>query len=262
MWAQDAAAMYGYAASSAAASTLTPFTPPPQTTTSAGLGGQAAVLAHVTGTSAASGTQETLSQLTSAVPSTLQSLASPLASTTPGWDFLSSNFVNGVVSGGYVNPAMIEPAVMASMADVNAVALGGEPQITALPPMGSGEGNPLWLPKLSPSVTVPSSPASAPFSAAGVSGVDLSGVSAGTNQAAVIGRMSVPQSWTAAAQVENHAGGALPGPGWTSTTLPESSPGVPGMPGVPAVGTAGRHFGNGPRYGFHVTVMPRPPAAG
>jgi PPE-repeat protein len=32
MWAQDAAAMYGYAASSASATSLTPFTPPPQNT--------------------------------------------------------------------------------------------------------------------------------------------------------------------------------------------------------------------------------------
>ena len=38
MWAQDAAAMYGYAGSSAAASTLTPFTAPPATTTATGSG--------------------------------------------------------------------------------------------------------------------------------------------------------------------------------------------------------------------------------
>ena len=38
MWAQDAAAMYGYAGSSAAASTLTPFTSPPPTTNPAGRG--------------------------------------------------------------------------------------------------------------------------------------------------------------------------------------------------------------------------------
>ena len=35
MWAQDAAAMYGYAGSSAAAATVTPFSSPPQTTTPA-----------------------------------------------------------------------------------------------------------------------------------------------------------------------------------------------------------------------------------
>src|SRR5271166_3902040 len=42
MWAQDTAAMYGYAGSSAAASTLTPFTSPPPTTNPAGAGSQAA----------------------------------------------------------------------------------------------------------------------------------------------------------------------------------------------------------------------------
>src|SRR5579875_1080377 len=42
MWAQDAAAMYGYAGSSAAAGTLDPLTPPAQTTNSSGLAAQAA----------------------------------------------------------------------------------------------------------------------------------------------------------------------------------------------------------------------------
>ena len=41
MWAQDAAAMYGYAASSASAGTLTPMTPPAPTANPAGLAGQA-----------------------------------------------------------------------------------------------------------------------------------------------------------------------------------------------------------------------------
>lgn len=44
MWAQDATAMYGYAASSAAAAALTPFTGPPQTANPAGLISQAVAL--------------------------------------------------------------------------------------------------------------------------------------------------------------------------------------------------------------------------
>ncbi len=256
MWAQDAAAMYGYAGSSGAASTLTPFEQPADTTNPAGLAGQTAAVAQATSTAAGTGAQ-TVNQAMAAIPTALQGLSSPLAAAqaTPVWDFLNTNFVNGVVSGGYFNPAMVEPAVMASMADVNAVALGGAPETTALPPMGSGEGNPIWLP-------VPSNSAIVPFSSAAMPGAGLSGVSAGTNQAAMVGRLSVPQSWTVAAQVENHAGAALPGAGWTSTALSESPAGVPGMPGMPAVSTAGRHFGSGPRYGFTVTVMPRPPAAG
>jgi PPE-repeat protein len=266
MWAQDAAAMYGYAGNSAAASVLKPFTQPPQTTNPAGQAGQAAAVAQATATPAASGTQTMLTQLTSALPTALQSLTSPLAGSPLAsgdiWSFLDSNFVNGFVSGGYINPSMVEPAIFASMADANAVALGAEPGTTALPPMGSGEGNAIWQPVLTPSPTVPFSSAGVPFSTAGVPGVDLGGVSAGMARGTFVGRLSVPQSWTAVTQVENHAGAALAGGGWTSSALPENSAGVPGVPGVPAASTAGRHFGSGPRYGFHVTVMPRPPAAG
>lgn len=60
MWAQDAAAMYSYAGSSAAASVLTPFTQPAQTTDPAGPAGQAAAVAHVSGTAAGNSTQTTL----------------------------------------------------------------------------------------------------------------------------------------------------------------------------------------------------------
>ncbi|MGH3543868.1 MAG: PPE family protein, partial [Mycobacterium sp.] len=76
MWAQDAAAMYGYAGSSAAASTLTPFTQPPPATNAAAPAVQAAAVAKAAGTSAPT----TLSQLTSTIPQTLQGLSSPVSS--------------------------------------------------------------------------------------------------------------------------------------------------------------------------------------
>ncbi len=74
MWAQDAAAMYAYAGSSATASQLTPFTEPPQTTNSSATALQSTA---VTQSSAASGVNvgTKLSQLITSVPSTLQSLA-------------------------------------------------------------------------------------------------------------------------------------------------------------------------------------------
>ena len=82
MWAQDATAMYGYAGNSAAASTLTAFTAPPSTTNQAGVASQAAAVTQAAGASTGAGVQSTLSQLTSAVPTTLQNLASPAASST------------------------------------------------------------------------------------------------------------------------------------------------------------------------------------
>lgn len=88
MWARDAAAMYSYASASAAASTLAPFTLPSQSTNAAGPGGQAAAVAQAAEISAAASastsTDTTLSQLMSAVPGALGSLASPLpASRSP-----------------------------------------------------------------------------------------------------------------------------------------------------------------------------------
>ncbi len=265
MWAQDAAAMYGYAASSASAAVLKPFSQPAQVTSLTAPADQAAAVLQSTGTTVASATQATLAQVTTALPAALQSLASPLTALQASalWPFLDSNFVNGFVSAGYVNPGVIEPAVTAAMADINAVSVGGQSTATALPPMGSGSGNENWVP-LAPlgSAGLHASPGDWPIGTAGVPGVDLDGFSAGTGRAAMVGRLSVPQSWTAVTQVANHSGTALPGGGWTGTALPETPSGVPGMPGIPAVSTAAHHFGSGPRYGFRPTVMARPPAAG
>ncbi|WP_343709977.1 PPE family protein [Mycobacterium sp.] len=75
MWAQDAAAMYGYAGASSSASVLTPFGEPPATTDPAGLGTQAATVARAAGT-AVSGEVTTLARLIAALPTALQQLTS------------------------------------------------------------------------------------------------------------------------------------------------------------------------------------------
>jgi len=81
MWAQDAATMYGYAASSSTATALTPFSQPPQTTTPAGAGEQAAAVTQATGTSAGE-SQVTVSELMSALPQHLQALATGASTNT------------------------------------------------------------------------------------------------------------------------------------------------------------------------------------
>lgn len=81
MWAQDAAAMYGYAGSSAVASQMTQWVPPGPSTNPRGPAGQAAAVSQATATSVAANTQTVLSQLTSAVPIALQGLATPSSST-------------------------------------------------------------------------------------------------------------------------------------------------------------------------------------
>jgi PPE-repeat protein len=60
MWAQDATAMYGYAAASSTASTLTPYNEPPQTTDQAGQGDQARAVAQSAGNATSARTQSTV----------------------------------------------------------------------------------------------------------------------------------------------------------------------------------------------------------
>ncbi|OBH53132.1 hypothetical protein A5685_14360 [Mycobacterium colombiense] len=79
MWAQDAAAMYGYAGSSATAAQMSPFNSAPQTTNPVGAGGQSGAVARVAGT-VPTNAQSALSQLMSTTPRTLQGLASPAVS--------------------------------------------------------------------------------------------------------------------------------------------------------------------------------------
>ncbi len=90
MWAQDAAAMYGYAGSSAAAATLTPFTAPPTATTATAPTGAAS--------------QTTLSPLVAAVPTALHSLASPSSSSSAsGLSQILGRLTGG--SSGNASPA-------------------------------------------------------------------------------------------------------------------------------------------------------------
>jgi PPE-repeat protein len=235
MWAQDAAAMYGYAGSSAAATQLTQFTPPAPSTNPAGLASQAAAVSQATGTSATSSTQSTLSQLVSAMPTTLQGLASPVSSTTSsgtsstsgilnglfGSDGLglNSNFWNTLTSTGALNPVQIVQAVTSSSF------------------IGAGVAN--GLDDVAPAAVAtglaPAALGASGFS--GLSGLGASGaaVSAGLGRAASIGPLSVPPSWTAIAPTVSPVGSAL---GGTPLAAPPAV--AAGMPGVPLAGVPGR----------------------
>ena len=83
MWAQDAAAMFGYSASSASATQLSQFNPPQQNTNPSGPANQAAAVGQSTGT-AAGNVQSTIQQAFSAVPAALSSAAAtPAAAGDP-----------------------------------------------------------------------------------------------------------------------------------------------------------------------------------
>ncbi|HXY66708.1 MAG TPA: PPE family protein [Mycobacterium sp.] len=290
MWAQDATAMYGYAGSSAAASTVTPFGPPPETTNAAGTASQAGTVAQATGTSSSAGVQSTLSQVVSTVPNALQELSSPMSASVSGFNpfapgsnqattgiagllntfsgttgsafgsFFSSGFWNGLLSGNWFNPASVSPAVTSALADIGFLAVAGQ---------GFGGLNPAMLTGATPSAMSAAglSHVGSAIGAVGSPGLGESAVSAGMGRATLVGAMSVPQSWAAATPGASAPLMASPSGGWAyapgAGVQEAGMPGVPGMPGMPMAGSGGRGFGfAAPRYGFRPTVVAHPPAAG
>jgi PPE-repeat protein len=99
MWAQDATAMYGYAAASLTASTLAPFEVPPLTTVEAALDAEAGAAAQAAQTAASTAAQMA-SQVSSLLSSQLSSLIStPLSSMLSEISSMMSTQLGSLMSG-------------------------------------------------------------------------------------------------------------------------------------------------------------------
>lgn len=190
MWAQDAAAMYGYAGSSATATQVAPFSEPPQTASPGGTAVQAAAVAHATSGSVATTTQTALPQLMSAVPQSLQSLTTPTAAAAADPPSLLSAFDSALT--GPLGPVSLfgiggSPYLLGvenylvpqNVANVNSARQRLDRDRSALGRLRGGLGS---------QARVVSSP-----------GWGGTGVSTGIGRADVVGRLSVPQGWAAAA---------------------------------------------------------------
>ncbi len=194
MWAQDTAAMYGYAGSSAAASTLTPFTSPPPTTNPAGAGSQAAAVAQ---SSTSSG-----SQLMSALPQALQGLASSAAT-----DPTSASALSDLLS-------LISPALTLLEIPIGTTSIGSS--ATSISAAFTGVG--MNLRGFEINADRDFAQHKGPYTGYGPGAADLpnwffngqgyvgapsnaveSSVSAGMGEANTVGRLSVPSAWTVAA---------------------------------------------------------------
>jgi PPE-repeat protein len=216
MWAQDAAAMYGYAGSSAAAGTLSPFTPPQQSTNPAGLAAQGAVIAQTTGAGAVTNIQAALTQLISTVPTALQGLASPLSSTATS----------------LLTPAL---SVGSSSTWIASSALFDSSQVVTLSSSGSAAAAPL-AGGLGSTVLTSSSGGIANFGGGGMGAA----VSASTGRAALVGSLSVPPTWTGAAPTAS-AGRVAALADTSQGAAPPAGQHEPGMlGGLPLAGPAGR----------------------
>jgi PPE-repeat protein len=268
MWAQDATAMYGYAGQSAAAIKVTPFAAAPQITSSTAQAAQSAATTSATATSAGN-SQSTLSQIISSLPSQLNSLASPVSAsssaatttTTPLaelWFLLTGNTTLPTNLGSIVSSYSPYSSVYYNTEGLPYFSVGMANfgvQIAKTTGMLGGMG--------------PAAAAAPPAALGGLGnlGANLGGggaavgggaVKAAAASAEVLGRMSVPATWT-------HATGAMTHPAAvaTHTMTPVGQEGQGNlMGGMPLAGSPARGSGIGPKYGIRPTVMSRPPSAG
>jgi PPE-repeat protein len=242
MWAQDAAAMYGYAGASAAATTLTPFTSPTQNTH------QAAAVTSAAGTSTGTA-QNAVSQ----VASTLQSLASanPVTVVTNGLNSPLNQAISGLLGAYAAGPNIfaVGSPILASdpfilMTPLFQLATGA-PAAAAAPAIAAAPASELSAAPAGAAGTL----AGSYGSGAGSAGLGGAGVSAGLGRAGAVGGLSVPQSWATGSPAIRLAATALP---------------AAGLDGVPEAGAAAPPgwFGGMPPMVGGVVNAPRKGAAG
>src|SRR5271163_356869 len=256
MWAQDTAAMYGYAASSASATSLTPFNPPQQNTNPAGSGNQAAAASQATGT-AAGNAQSTIQQALSAVPNALTSAAAPAASSTSFLDTL--DLIADLISIFLDLPADLASIfVSVPLGTLGIVSLpfdiGGYGTGVHTDEIVSGwNGEQSW-PETGPA---PLKPFPAPLLNLRAGTVPPPSLSAGLGEANTVGALSVPPTWAVATPAVKPISYTLPalpettisatagGPaeGGSGTTLSEMA--LAGMAGRAMAGTVGTGVSRG-----------------
>lgn len=246
MWAQDLAAMYAYAASSASATTLTPFYPPPQTTSPGGLANQA-------GGQAVGIVQSTVQQAFSAVPSVLQSAAAaaPVAAAADPLDSL----------GTLADLFTISFGIAAAFATFLVGVPSGVVGVIGLPVSIIGTGSGIhtdeiisgWqgeepFPGTEPA---PVKPFPAPLLNLPEGTVPAPSLSASLGEASTVGALSVPPTWAVATPSVRPISYTLPALGGTavsatavpaagassSSTLTEMA--LAGMAGRAMAGTVG-----------------------
>jgi PPE-repeat protein len=198
MWAQDAAAMYGYAGASAAATRVTPFREPPQTTNEGAQADQAAAAtraaASAAGTSAQSG--QSSEQGFGLIPPMLQNLA-------------SGNLLNN--SSGASSPASVYEDLFSLASSINKFRSNADVTMS-IPNLAMAEFQRFFEPAVT-TVDIPKSSLGAglaavrPVIASRLAGV----VSAGVGEASAVGALSVPPSWAAATPAIRLAATVLPG---------------------------------------------------
>jgi PPE-repeat protein len=265
MWAQDAAAMYGYAGASSAASTLTPFAAAAESANPTGLGAQASAVAQALGSDGGqSAVTNTLAALAGEMPAppwlgNFDNLLTALGLTGHVWNSNGDGIVVGGVMGDFLEGLTGSQTLDASTGFDAFIRLISPTRLftTAFKDVDGLAHS--MLPAVSKAASVaevipPSLPSGIPGAAV-----------AGLGKADLVGRLSVPPAWGGVAPSVSPAVTSVGNLGTPVSSQPlTAQPVANSMGGVPVVGANG---GRGmqfaaPRYGFKPTVVPRPSVGG
>ncbi|OBK89167.1 hypothetical protein A5649_14100 [Mycolicibacter heraklionensis] len=257
MWAQDATAMYTYAAGSAAATQLSEFASPPQTTNPAATAEQAAAVTKAAGNSAASQALTTAQSLAEASP----------GAGTP------------TVPGGGTVPSLtaLEPWIhqLTSYTRLANSALG----LNRIGVSGSQGALYGWSESGSSFAAVREflgglpKAAEAATKGVGTAAAHTPGFGAATPSASIgrgmqIGGLSVPRSWPVIPPSANQVAATLISSRVAAESVEMPRAAMAGMGGLAALPAAAGGGGGPtgfrfvPRYGYRHRVMNRPPSAG
>jgi PPE-repeat protein len=274
MWAQDAGAMYGYAASSATASVLTPYQSPPNTSTPDAVANQAAAVTQANATPAGNSGQtaaSVISQLTS-IPQVLQQLALQQLSgyTFTNWPFsLIQNQIKAFLTYGLPTPTNNWAGLAAGQYDAARRALQayfgvgignfgwgiGQQTFQGLGTTAGAAG--AWF----PTPQFAGLHLGGAFGVNAVSGGNGGAVLASAGQAGKVGMLSVPANWTTPTVQAQATLAAMEETPANAGAAPGTNALLRGMP----MGAAGRRtagYGYTNKYGFRYSVLTRPPSAG
>ncbi len=276
MWAQDAAAMYGYAGASAIATQLTQFADPPNTTTPSAAGDQSAAVAQATATPAGSSAQTiaaTIPQLLSsaAAPQAAQAVSTSAASTSLPWplsliydtvsDFLTMGLPTPTNNWIGLSPTWYTAILKNTLQAYFGLGVGN---------FGFGIGQQLFNGPLGTTAGAGGAFIPSPeFAGLGAGGWTFAHPSAGFASASLsssikVGGLSVPASWAngAPGAAEQAATKVV---GTNMVGSPGAAPGPmnAALGGAPVGARGAQRAGyTGVRYGVRYSVLTRPPSAG
>ncbi|MDP7703519.1 MULTISPECIES: PPE family protein [unclassified Mycobacterium] len=247
MWAQDAAAMYGYASASATARDLTPFTSPPNTMAPNAIGGQNVAVAQAVATPAGNSAQMVASTgSATTAPQSLQQLLTDFMTNPSALPWPLNEIPTAWNTSG-INQATYYTWFHNLLQIYNAYGTGYhgynlDQTLTFGPGGTTAGGGGAWYP----------TPQFAHLGSGGAA-------SASAGQAGKVGTLSVPPNWASWSPAANPSVVAKDVSLQTTSTSGTGNTVLGGMP----TGAGGRRTaGYVHKYGLRYKVVTRPPSAG